>query len=286
MGKNRINNIFKRIYILIWIISCGWINLFAVDYPPDIANIVSTGKLRVAMVADDQIPFFFNQDGFLVGTDIDLALGIANSLGVKLVINRDAKSFNDLIPLVASGEVDVVISKLSRTLKRSQQVIFSEPYVTFHQALAFNRVMLARIADSDYKIKKYIQDFTGNIGVISGSSYVTYARLYFPKSQIVEYDSWDDVIRAVYRGEVLAAYRDEFEIKKILRTNPDLNLSLKLVILKDLQDNIAMAFKWSDVNLRDFVNIYLNGIKNTSKTTDEIFIQFNEVLQKSKLSLK
>lgn len=255
----------------------------SVPLTPDIGKIVKSGKLRVAMVKADQVPFFFKNGQVIEGSDVDMAKDIADALGVKLEINRDAKSFNDLIPLVSSGKVDVVISKLSRTLKRAQSVIFSEPYMTFSQALAFNRVQLAKKADSDFKIRKLVKSFNGRIGVIKGSSYVTYAKLYFPNSEIVEYENWEEVIRGVMEGEVLAAYRDEFEIKKILQSNPDFNLTLKLVVLKDLKDYIAVALGPNSIYLRDFINIYLSSIK--PQTTKQIFSRYQDVIKNNKIEI-
>lgn len=285
--NRKIRQRFKRSKYIWTILVCFIV--FCLNYtianqlkPPDLTRIIKSGKLRVAMVSQDQIPFFFYHKGNLVGTDVDLAKGIAEALGVELEISRKAKSFNALIPLVINGEVDIVISKLSRTLKRSQQVIFSNPYFRFHQALAFNRVKLAPIAGNDYEIKKLIKNFTGKIGVIVGSSYVNYARLYFPNADIVEYPNWDEVVRAVVKGEVLAAYRDDFEIKKALQTNPDLNLSIKLVVLKDIPDNIAMAFNYSSLSLRDFVNIYLE--RSQIPTIKDIFLHYSDVFEDNKIN--
>ncbi len=225
---------------------------------PDIKNIRDRGYLTVAMVAKDQVPFFFtNQNDEFIGLDVDLAKDIADSLGVDLRFNREAQSFNDLIPIVASGSADLAISKLSRTITRNQVVLFSDAYITFHQALMFNRVRLARIAPTNPEIASFIKRFSGEIGVITNSSYVNYAKQNFPNATVIEYPSWEDVIDAVYRGEVLAAYRDELEIKKAVKGRSGSSLLVKTVLLSDTEDNIAIAISWQSRHLLSWINLFL-----------------------------
>jgi polar amino acid transport system substrate-binding protein len=111
------------------------------QYPPDIQRIKERGEFVVAMTATDQPPFYYtNSKGAFAGLDVDVATAIATSLGVKVTFNRDAKSFGDLIPIISSGKADAAISKLSRTAARAQLVAFSNPYITFRQALILNRL--------------------------------------------------------------------------------------------------------------------------------------------------
>ena len=64
----------------------------------DIEGILRRGKLVVAITAVDQPPFYFvDKNGKLTGYDIDLASKMADELGVKLEITRDAPAFNDLV---------------------------------------------------------------------------------------------------------------------------------------------------------------------------------------------
>ena len=63
----------------------------------DIDGIISRGVLKVAITAVDQPPFYFvGKDGRLTGYDIDLAAKMAEELGVRLEISREAPAFNDL----------------------------------------------------------------------------------------------------------------------------------------------------------------------------------------------
>ncbi|HUV08740.1 MAG TPA: ABC transporter substrate-binding protein [Spirochaetia bacterium] len=233
--------------------------LFAQDfYPPDIKLIKDRNALVVALTEKDQPPFFYvDKKGELAGLDIDIAKSLAQGLGVRLRFDRSAKSFNDLIPNVASGRADVAISKLSRTSARAQMIGFTNPYITFHQALILNRLELAKKAPTNEDTIRFIKNFTGKIGVIANSSYVAYARKNFPSAVVVEYPSWNEVVDAVFKGEILAGYRDEMEIKKIIRSRSDASLKVKTVVLRDTRDDIAIAVAWQNTHLLYWLNLQL-----------------------------
>ncbi|MBO7613464.1 MAG: amino acid ABC transporter substrate-binding protein [Treponema sp.] len=238
----------------------------------DIEAIISRGELRVAITEVDQPPFYFmDKNGKLSGYDIDLANKMAEELGVKLVITRDAPTFNDLIPLISSGKADLAISKLSRTLTRSKFVKFSTPYMTFRQGILFNRLQLAKVA-SEYSVNQFVRNYTGTIGVIAKSSYANYAKENFPKATATEYPSWNAAVDALTRGEVLSVYRDELEIKRVLASVPNSALLFKPIYFRDLTDPIAIAVKSSNTQLLYWVNIFLEN--QPKMTADQVLEKY------------
>ncbi len=248
-------------------------------YPPDIQRIKDRGSFIVAMTAADQPPFFYkNADGQLAGLDVDISKAIAEGLGVKLVLNRSAASFNDLIPIVASGQADAAISKLSRTLSRAEQVSFSNPYIVFHQALILNRLELAKKAPTSDDVVDFIKNLTGKIGVIANSSYVAYARNNFPHATVEQFPTWDKIVEAVFNGTILAGYRDEMEIKKIIRSRADSALKVKTVVLRDTEDNIAIAVAPENTHLLYWINLLLESL-NLNLTADKLLDRYPDIFQ-------
>ena len=96
---------------------------------PDIARIVNRGELVVAILAQDTPPFVYEKEGDLRGVDIDLVREIGKQLKVPVRFDRTAKTYDGVVELVANGQADMAVSKLARTLKRAQTVLFSEPYM-------------------------------------------------------------------------------------------------------------------------------------------------------------
>jgi polar amino acid transport system substrate-binding protein len=88
-------------------------------------DIRARGTLIVGTKADYQPFGFRNTAGAIVGFEPDLATEIAKSLGVPLKLVPVATSTR--IPMVASGDLDLVIATMNVTPERSTQVDFVEP---------------------------------------------------------------------------------------------------------------------------------------------------------------
>lgn len=226
------------------------------EMAPDIRRIIERGELVVAMPKFDSPPFFFQRDGQVQGIDAKLAEDLARQLQVKVRFHRTAGSFNEVVSVVARGEADVAICKLSLTLTRAKFIRFSNPYVTLRHALAVNRVRIAEIA-RERDLPTVIRNFSGSIGVMANTSYVDYARQNFPAAKIVEFPNWEHLLQALKNGEIDSAYRDEFEIKRITRQDPRNSLILRTVTLSDTQDSLAMAVRHDAGQLRALLNIFL-----------------------------
>ena len=238
---------------------------------PDIARIVMRGELVVAMLKVDTPPFFFFDDsGQWTGLEVGLAQSLAKELGVKLRFNRDASTFNAVVDLLASGQADLAISKLSRTLARTQTIAFSDAYLTLNHSLILNRVKFAQISHGR-PLPEVIRNFNGSIGVIAKSSFADYARTNFPHAKIQEFATWNEVLAALHKGEIVSAYRDEFEVKRVLKADPTVSLVLRTVTLKDLEDTLGIGVAVTDPTLLAYVNQFL------AQRTEKLDIQ--KVLQ-------
>ncbi|NEQ40198.1 MAG: transporter substrate-binding domain-containing protein [Okeania sp. SIO3I5] len=259
-------------------------NSFSVDLlSPDIKKIIDRGKLIVAMIEYDNAPFFVkNERGELEGLDIKIAQGLAQSLGVEVQLNRSARTFNEVVKIVAQGEADLAISKLSQTLNRAKKISFSNPYVTLRHGFLLNRLQLTKAAKNQ-DTAEFLRNFEGKIGVINGSSYEMFAKQKFPNATIVSYGNWEDVIKGAIKGDILAAYRDELEVKKIVINQPNVALKFQTVALKDTQDPIAIALPWSSNHLLEFVNLYLK-FTETNYSVNSVLSEYSELLEKSSLS--
>ncbi|MDR2094555.1 MAG: ABC transporter substrate-binding protein [Treponema sp.] len=240
------------------------------DYPQEIRAILERGYIVFGMTAADQKPFFYKDEatGELIGLDVEIGYEIANFLGVQAVFNRDAASFDGVVLKVVSKEVDVALSKLSRTLRRNALVRFTDPYITFRQALLINRLELAKVSSED-DLPRYIKQFKGALAIIKNSSYVGYAESNFPLAVKKTYDTWPECIDALFAGEVLAVYRDEGEILIINETRKDSGIMMKPVFISDKQDPIAMAVSYDAPHLQEWLNVFLKDyiLRNGSELT-------------------
>jgi polar amino acid transport system substrate-binding protein len=250
---------------------------------PDIKKIKDRGQLVVAMTNFDSPPFYYqrHKDGndktpaVFDGMDVQLATEIAKSLEVELVVNRQANTFNGVVDLVQSGDADMAISKLSLTAKRAMNVLFTSPTIELRHALLANRVELARSTEGRPVQSVINHGFAGTIGVIAHSSFADTARQLFTNATIREIGSWDDVVDAVNTGTVDIAYRDELEIKRVMRLRPELHLNVRSVLIGDRRDIIAIALPWQSSQLTAFANVILRGKKRLN--ADQLLDQYADM---------
>ncbi len=235
---------------------------FAEELPPDIKRIKEKGKIIVAIYYEDTPPFFMHdKKGEFYGFDVELAQDIAKKLDVALEHNYEAKTFDDLVSLVAERKADVAISMLSNTLNRAIKVRFTQPYITLHQSLLINRLKIAQLKGKGDNPAETLNRSEVKIGVISGTSYVDFAKRDYPEAEIVPYQNWDEAIQDVLTGDIMAVLYDEIEIKNWHRKNPEGALYLQTAILEDRKDPLAFAVNWEDEHLLSWLNLYLEKIK-------------------------
>lgn len=245
----------------------------AQEMPPDIKRILDRGELVVAMYHRDTPPFYFRDEaGEMAGFDVGLIRNFARQMGVGVSFNRAARSFDEVVDVVARDEADLAISKLSRTFARSMRVRYTRPYLVLRQGLLVNRLELARQA-AGTPPEMAIRNLRGKIGVIAGSSYEDFARQRFPLAEVVGFPSWDDAIAAAASGELVAAYRDELEIKKIIRSSPDSLIHFQTVVLSDTRDPIAIAVNHQSPNLLALLQAYLDDLA-LEVTADSILDEY------------
>ena len=242
----------------------------------DLQDIVSRGSLRVAVPDFDSRPFFSAANGKLEGLDIELAQAVAAELEVEVTFDRSPKSFNEAVELVARDGADLAICKLSRTLRRARIISYSRPYAKLNHGLLTHRARFAAVA-RNRDIPEVIRNFEGELGVITNSSFTDFAARNFPKARLQRFDSWFGMINAIRQGTIDAAYRDDFEIKRLLVEDPSLTLVARSVTLTDLTDTLAIGVRPDAPHLVDFVNLFLELSHSPEPLSgDELLARFRK----------
>ncbi|RWR00753.1 histidine ABC transporter substrate-binding protein HisJ [[Pantoea] beijingensis] len=142
-----------------------------------------------------------NAQGQLVGFDIDLANEICKRIETKCTFVES--DFDALIPSLKAKKIDAIISSLSITEKRQQEIAFSEKLYAANARL---------IATKGSPIQPTIESLKGkNIGLLQGTTQETYANQYWrPKGvTITPYANQDLVYQDLTAGRIDAAFQDE-----------------------------------------------------------------------------
>ena len=151
--KNNLFNIFVVVVLALLLIGG---NVMAED---SLAEIQAEGKMVVGL--DDSFPpmGFRDENGEIVGFDIDLVKEIAELQGFEVEF-RDI-SFDSLIPGLASGSLDMVAAGMTITAERKEVVSFSDPYYSANQSVLVHK-------DSEEDLTVLFGD--NDIGVQTGTT--------------------------------------------------------------------------------------------------------------------
>jgi putative lysine transport system substrate-binding protein len=118
--------------MLMTLTACG-----KIDATKDLETVQKDGVLKVGMECN-YAPFNWTQTassdtavalsagGYGDGYDVQIALKLADALGVKLEIVK--LKWEGLIPALESGKVDCIIAGMSPTAERKESIDFSDPY--------------------------------------------------------------------------------------------------------------------------------------------------------------
>jgi polar amino acid transport system substrate-binding protein len=99
--------------------------------------------LKVGL-SPDYPPLQYKQDGRIVGVEPDNARAVAKILGREMAIFE--YPFDELIPALEQGRIDVIMSGFSVTAERSQRIAFADPYLQVGQMAILHKSRIGNFA--------------------------------------------------------------------------------------------------------------------------------------------
>ncbi|HSR13804.1 MAG TPA: transporter substrate-binding domain-containing protein, partial [Thermodesulfobacteriota bacterium] len=141
------------------------------------------------------------KDGQIAGMEIDLARFIAASMEVKLTPKQ--MPFNDLLPALQGGKVDMVISAMTITPARNLKVAFVGPYFISGKSILTREAIL----DSMNEPSK-INTPDKVLAALKGSTSQIFVEKVFPRAKLVLMDDYDQAITMVRQDKAHAMVAD------------------------------------------------------------------------------
>jgi len=149
---------------------CGWMPWRSTKsgLPAAKAEAPDPNAIRVGMAANYP-PLSFREDGKLVGIEVDLVREVVRETGLTMSIKQ--VPWAELIPALQSGKIDVIMSGMSVTEARAQQVAFVEPYLRTGQMVLVREQDVARLGPP-----ARMRDPGRRIAVVGGTTGERYVR--------------------------------------------------------------------------------------------------------------
>jgi len=211
-------------------------------------RILSSGEIRIGM-SGNQPPFNMkNRAGKLIGMDVDLGIALARTMGVNA--NFVSMPFQDLLPALEKGEIDIVLSGMTMTSERNLKVAFAGPYFISGKAALTKSPSLAAAAEPADINKK------ARMAVLAGSTSELFAERNLPDVELVTVAKYDEAIQMVLKDEVEAMIADYPVCILALYQNPDTELVATISTFSFEPIGVALS---SDAHL--LINVVQNYFK-------------------------
>lgn len=185
---------------------------------PVLDQVVKSGELRVGMSASQPPYNTVSRDGNVIGLEVDLANLIASGLRVDLKIVQ--MPFGDLLKALEDGKVDMVMSGMAITSKRTQRVSFVGPYMLSGKSVITRSSVLAAAQEAGQ-----FDDANLTLAALAGSTSEEYVESVMPKAKLVAVKDYDDGVKLLLDGKVDAMVADMAICLLTILRHPDAGLS-------------------------------------------------------------
>jgi lysine-arginine-ornithine-binding protein len=212
-------------------------------------------------------------DGTLVGFDIDLGKALCAKLNAKCVwVEND---FDGMIPALQARKIDAILSDMSVTDKRRQQIDFTDKISDSPTRM---------VAKSGSNLQPTAESLRGKaIGVEQGTIQETYAKTYFEPNgvNVVSYQNQDQVYADLKSGRLDAGLQDEAQASAgFLKTAEGQGFAFCGPVINDtkiLGSAAAIGLRKSDSDLKNALNSALADLlkDGTYQTIAKKYFDFN-----------
>lgn len=249
--------ILRRYGVLIslLILTAGSTATLAADGTPVMTRIQKSGELVLGTSANMEPMTFKQSDGTLAGLDINLANLMANAMEVKLVIK--IMPFDELIPALHSGKVDVVISNMTITPSRNLHVAFVGPYLTSGKCVVTKEESLAKADEAE---ELDIKDVS--LAVLKNSTSEAFVRTLIPGAIVKTIENSQEGADLVASGKASGMLTDYPICLATIKNNPDAGFVSVFSLLT--YEPIGIAVPGDDPL---FINWTENFIERVSQTS-------------------
>ncbi|RNA70239.1 transporter substrate-binding domain-containing protein [Alteribacter keqinensis] len=208
------------------------------------------GKFVFALSGEYRPFSYIDENGDLVGFDVDIGMAIAEELGLEGEPYQI--SWNSIILGLQDNRYDAIIGSMGITEERKENVDFSDPYY-YSGAQVYTR------SDSDIQGLDDIDENT-EVAVAEGTTYHTMIQDY--TTDIVTYDSDVVALQTLAQGRHDAVVTDRL-VGLINIEDQGLDLELRGDLIDEEQ--MAIAIRHDEDELLDAINEALEAIHESGK---------------------
>jgi len=220
-------------------------------------SVIETIKERGSLIVglSTFVPWaMLDQNGELVGFEIDVAKKLAEDMGVEVEFVPTA--WDGIIPALISGRFDAIISGMSITPQRNLTVNFTEPY-----AFSGLRVVASRELEGRIQTLEDLDRPDITLALRRGATPVAFAQQALPNARILQFDEDGAAVQEVLNGNADATigadpspstYAAEYAEQLFIPFDDLFNTTAEaFAIRKGDPDALNFFNNWIDINWRN-----------------------------------
>jgi polar amino acid transport system substrate-binding protein len=231
---------------------------------PVLDRIQHRGELIVGTMGNMPPLNMTSKDGEIFGLEPDLARLMADAMDVK--VKFVTKPFNELLPALQTGEVDMVLSGMTITPERNRKVAFIGPYFISGKAF-LTKVKTIAYADE----ARDANNSNTKIVALRGSTSQAFAEAFLDKTTLFTTKNYDDAVDMVLKDKVHAMIADyPICVVSVFRYP---NAGLLSVVTQLTYEPIGIAIPANDPLLMNWTRNTLNNFEG-SGMLDELKLKW------------
>jgi len=225
----------------------------AAEGAPVISRIQKSGKIVVGTSGNMPLMSEKLMTGELVGFDIDMAKALAETMGVKLELKT--MPFDQLIPALEQGKVDIVLSNMTMTVDRNMRVAFAGPYFVSGKCLVTREQAIAQVDDPED-----LKDADAKIAVVKGTTSENFVKELLPQAKRIPVENVDKGTSMVAKGEANAFLTDFPICLSVMKRYPDSGFQSVVSLLT--YEPIGIALPANDPLLMNLAENFIDRAEN------------------------
>ena len=220
-----------------------------------LAGIIERGELVVGLEAEFRPFEYVDENGDIVGFDVDLVSLMAEELGVKLrVVNL---KWTALPQELLKGTIDVIASGMTATLERAKRISFTDPYYETGLCL-----LLHKGSADDVKSVRDLNDDRYLVVVKTGTTGEKAAKEFLPNARLLSLDKEGMCALEVAQGKAAAFVYDRHSVIKNHRRHAE---TTRTILEPFTYEPYAMGIRKGDLDWWMWINQFLRQIKKDGR---------------------
>jgi polar amino acid transport system substrate-binding protein len=206
-----------RIVFAVLLTALSLIFTVAASAGPAMDKILKNKELVIGTTGTQPPMTGTTKTGDIIGLDIDISKAMAKAMGVK--IKFVTLPFNELLPALEAGKVDMVVSGMTMTPGRNKKVAFVGPYYVSGKGILAVAKKYVAMQNAEGLNSIHVA-----IAALKDSTSQQYAETVLPKADLTLTDSMEKSIDLLFKGDVDVVVADFPSCALTAYRYPDKNL--------------------------------------------------------------